>query len=81
MPPAALPETALLVTGESDLEGLLTLLARLEAGGKLVRVEGLAVDAATAAQPGGALPLSFRFTVVALVLPADPAAARAEAGT
>ncbi|HEY8468380.1 MAG TPA: type II secretion system protein GspM [Longimicrobiales bacterium] len=65
-----LEETTLLVTGEGDLEGLLTLLARLEAGVKLVRVEGLSIDAGQAApQPGGALPLSFRFTVTGWALP------------
>lgn len=79
---ARLHESALVVTGESDLEGLLTLLARLEAGRKLVRVDGLSVDATrSAAQPGGVQPIAFRFTVVALVLPEDGTPARAEAGT
>ena len=72
-------EIALRVAGESDLEGLLTLIARLEGGSKLARVHRLAVDA-KAPQPGGALPLSFRFDVVALALP-DSAAQRAEAET
>lgn len=77
--PMRMREVTLRVSGESDLEGLLTLIARLEGGGKLARVRGLAVDA-KAPQPGGALPLSFRFDVVALALP-DSAAQRAEAET
>lgn len=77
-----LQETALLVTGEGDLEGLLTLVARLETGTKLVRVDGLWIDAGQAApQPGGALPLSFRFTVTGWALPHGGASnARAEEG-
>ena len=72
-------EITLRVAGESDLEGLLTLIARLESGDKLARVRGLTVDA-KAPQPGGALALSFRFDVVALALP-DSAAQVAEAET
>jgi hypothetical protein len=65
-----LEETTLLVMGEGDLEGLLTLLARLETGMKLVRVEGLSIDVGQASQqPGGVLPLSFRFAVTGWALP------------
>jgi len=77
--PVRLREIALRVAGESDLEGLLTLIARLEGGEKLARVRGLTVDA-KAPQPGGALVLSFGFEIVALALP-DSAAQRAEAET
>jgi hypothetical protein len=77
--PMRLREIALRVAGESDLEGLLTLITRLEGGAKLARVRGLTVDA-KAQQPGGALVLSFHFDVVALALP-DSAARAAEAET
>ncbi len=59
------------VSGESDLEGLLTLLHGLESTGKLLRVEALSVHGLRAGEsPAPALPeaLEFEFSVTALML-------------
>lgn len=79
------------VTGEADLEGLMTLLQLLETGPKLVRVDELKVEANDApvaagasysptpfwVAPGGGLEvIQFRFTATGYTLgPDGPAAA------
>lgn len=78
------------VAGESDLEGLLTLLQLLESGPKLVHVRELRLEAANAPVPMGAAyaaapyyaasagpeVLTFRFTATAFTLATDSAAER-----
>ncbi|MFN2567813.1 MAG: type II secretion system protein GspM [Gemmatimonadaceae bacterium] len=75
-----LTAVSLHVTGESDLEGLLTFLRSLEAGAKLVHVDQLEIESAQpAAAPGptpgasagGAEVLSFQLTVKGFALTAS----------
>ncbi|HEX7119602.1 MAG TPA: type II secretion system protein GspM [Longimicrobiales bacterium] len=58
-----LADVGLHVVAESDLEGLLTMLTTLAHGGKLVRVDGLRIDASRGAPLGGPEVLSAEFTV------------------
>lgn len=82
------------VSGEGDLEGILTLVELLETGPKLVHVQGLSLDggasSATAAVPAyspylGVVPeaqpqsLSFRLSLVGFSLTAEGAAPVASA--
>ncbi|HEX2092400.1 MAG TPA: type II secretion system protein GspM [Longimicrobiaceae bacterium] len=64
------------VEGESDLEGLLTLLAALESGPTLFHLENLAVERKGGIAPGtqvaGPEALAFRFTVVGFALEDTP---------
>lgn len=82
------------VTGETDLEGLLTFLQLLESGPKLVHVQELRLEAAAAPSAGGeaysaapafyapaAAPpevITFRFTAVAFTLAVPPDSAAVE---
>ncbi len=82
------------VTGETDLEGLLTFLQLLESGPKLVHVQELRLEAAAAPAAGGtayagapafyapaAAPpevITFRFTAVSFTLAAPPDSAAAK---
>jgi hypothetical protein len=81
------------VTGESDLEGLLTLLRALESGPKLLSIRDLHLEAAaTPSQGSSATPvytaftaaatqqaevITFRFTATAFTLAAPPDSASA----
>lgn len=57
------------VTGESDLEGILSFLEALEGGdGRLLRVEGLRIRAAGTGRAGGAEALTFRVLVTGYML-------------
>ncbi len=68
-------ELPLQVEGESDLEGLLGLLAALESGPTLIHLENLVVErrslAGAAGYVGEAETLSFRFTTVGFSLDED----------
>jgi hypothetical protein len=57
------------VEGETDLEGLLTLLHLLDAGPKLVRVEDLRVQGRRAVTGDGPEVLDFEFVVRGFALP------------
>lgn len=77
-------ELPLQVEGESDLEGLLALLAALETGPTLVHLEDLAMERKGRTGPGErageAESLAFRFTAVGFGLetpPGEPAAGEA----
>lgn len=65
----------LTVGAESDLEGILTLLRALETGDKLVRVERLSIERASASGESdeGALTLSATITGYAGAVPGDSA--------
>ena len=77
-------ELPLQVEGESDLEGLLSLLAALESGPTLIHVETLAVERKGATAPGeradAAEVLAFRFAAAGFALdeaaPVAPGGAR-----
>jgi hypothetical protein len=78
---AALP---IHVEGEGDLEGLLVLLAALEAGPTLIHLEDLAVERKGRAGPGERAgegeSLSFRLTAVGFALDEAPADSAGTAG-
>ncbi len=67
---AGVATTSLNVTGESDLEGLLTFLRSLESGTKLVHIDQLEIESAQ--RSGGAVGpevLSFQLTAKGFALP------------
>ena len=71
---AGVNAVSLRVSGEGDLEGLLTLLRALESGTKLVHVDQLEIDAGpSAAHPGAKGPevLTFQLTVKGFTLAPD----------
>lgn len=75
---AGLRAVSLRVAGESDLEGILTVVARLESHRRLLRIDDVSVEVATDTRTGsgrGVRALGFSFTVTGYMVPDAPAAA------